>query len=320
MSADRQPRGLPNLLAALLLTSLCSTATAQAWLPPKGEATLSFAYQNYYARHHVFSQGQEADRGFMRWNNLVTDLTYGVTDRFTVRVGLPYSFSKYDGGFPHRPGGRPTQDDGSWHGTFQDFRFEARFMAATGPLVVTPFVSLGLPSRSYETFSHVAAGRGLHEVAAGVSLGRQLDSFLPDAYSQARLSFVVPERVLGIWNNRSVADLEMGYFLTPALTVRGFGSLQLSHGGWRIPEDAGPATGAKFQYHDQLAADDHLILGVGASLAATGSIDVSATVFRSVWGRNTNASEGISLGVSWSFSPAQIIRKNRGPAPPVTSP
>src|SRR5262245_31225480 len=313
-------RTCPVALALAWLPS--SVATAQAWLPPKGEVTLSLSYQNYYARYHLFSQGQKVDLGFMRWNNVTTGLTYGVTDRFTVGIGLPYTISKYDGSFPHRPGGLVTTDDGNWHGTPQDFRWEARFMAATGSFAVTPFIGVGLPSHSYETFSHVAAGRGLREVDAGVSLGRRLDPVLPDAYTQARLSFVVPERVLGIWNNYSVADMGLGYFLTPALTVRGLGTLQLSHGGWRIPEDSG--TGGKpkpnFQYHDQLAADDHLFLGLGASFAATGSIDVFASVFKFVWGKNTNASEGISLGMSWSFSPAQMIKKGHGPVRTAANP
>src|SRR5262245_39402921 len=269
MRFNSEPRSCRLLLPALLLGSVPLLADAQAWLPPKGEATVSIAYQNYYARNHVFSQGQDVDLGFMRWVNVVNDVTYGVSDRFAVRVGLPYSLSKYNGDRPHKPDGQVTNDDGNWHGTFQDFRFEARYMATTGSLVVTPYVSLGLPSHSYETFSHVAAGRDLHEVAAGVNLGRRLDPVLPDAYAQARLSFVVPQKVLDTWNNRSVLDWELGYFVTPALTVRGLGNYQLSHGGWRIPEDAGPnsPTNPKFQYHDQLAADDHLILGLGASYA-----------------------------------------------------
>lgn len=317
------PRLAGAALAAATTTaaalSLPPASVAQAWLPPRGEATLSLGLQRISAADHVFSHGERVDRGRMSWHHALPDLSYGVTDRFALRVTLPYVISRYDGVNPHRPGGQLTTDDGNWHGTFQDLRLEAKYMATTGSVVLTPFLAVVLPATSYETHAHAAAGRHLREVMAGVYAGRRLDPLLPEAYAHARYSFAVPERVLHVSNNRSNASLELGYFVTPRITVRTLGNFQKSHGGWRIPEDAPPGS-PLFPFHDQLARDDSVTVGAGASMAVTGSIDVSVMAFRYVAGRNTTAGSGVSVGVGWGFSPAQLIRKRRGPPADGTDP
>jgi hypothetical protein len=250
----------------------------------------------------------------MRWNSLISDLSYGVSDRFALQVGVPFIFSKYTGNFAHVPAGRPSLDNGAWNGTFQDFHVEARYMAVKGPLVVTPFVAAVLPSHSYEYFAHSAVGRDLREYSAGVNLGRRLDPVLPDGYAHLRYSFAVPERVLGVWHNYSNADLELGYFVGPSLAVKAVGAWQVSHGGYRIPEDI-PRGSINFLHHDQLAREDHLNLGIGVSFAATGSLDVYAVGLKTISGKNGILARSIRLGASWSFSPRQLIRSRKRPAP-----
>jgi hypothetical protein len=237
-----------------------------------------------------------------------------VTDRFAVRAGLPYVISRYTGPFPHLVDGRPVNDDGAWHRTFQDLSLEMRYMAAAGPLVVTPFVGFGVPLAGYQTLAHAAPGRGLREYTAGVNVGRRLDPVLPDAYAHAKLSFTMPERVRGIWHNRNNADVELGYFVRGRVGLRALGSWQWTHGGYRIPIDA-PPTSPNFAFHDQLAKDTHLILGGGVSFAATGSVDLSATYLRMVSGENSNLSRGVNVGATWSFSPARLLGRHRAPAP-----
>ena len=136
---------------------------------------------------------------------------------------------------------------------------------------------------------------------------------LDDAYGQARLAFSRPEAVLDIVNYRWSGSLELGYFVSSSVTVRGLGSYQHSHGGWRIPLDAGPPSSPTFPYHDQLARDRSLLAGLGASWAATGSVDVAALGYKLLWGRDTNAVNGLSVSCTWSFSPAQMVARRRGP-------
>jgi hypothetical protein len=317
MSEPHRRKALLSLLAGLtILGAAPGPALAQAWLPPKGEASVSVASQYLNARYHLLWNGQRDDRGRMEWYHAISDLSYGVTDRFALRAGIPYVFSRYTGAFPHRPVGRPTQDDGAWHRTFQDFSFEARYMARTGSLVVTPFLALGLPSNGYETHSHVAAGRHVREYTGGFNLGRRLDPILPDAYAHARLSFTMGERVLGIWHNRNNADVDLGYFVSPSVSIRALGAWQWTHGGLRIPLDA-PAGSANFYVHDKIAKDSHFILGGGVSFAATGSLDLSATYVKTISGENSLLLQGLSVGATWSFSPAQIVRSKKRTSPQV---
>ena len=85
-------------------------ALAQAWLPPKGEASLSEGAQYLNARYHLLWDGRRDDRGVMEWYHAITDLSYGVTDRFAVRVGIPYVVSRYTGIYPHLVDGRAVNE------------------------------------------------------------------------------------------------------------------------------------------------------------------------------------------------------------------
>lgn len=310
----RRIAGLLSFVA--LVVAAPAPGNAQAWLPPKGEASLYVGGQYLNARYHLFSQGERVDRGRMQWCYALSDLSYGVTDRFAVRAGIPYVVSRYTGTFPHLVDRRAVNDDGAWHRTFQDLAFEARYQATTGAIAVAPFLAASYPAAAYEQHSHVAAGRHLREYFAGVNLGRRLDPFLPDAYAHAKLSFTMPERVLGIWHNRNNADVELGYSVRRAVGIRAIGSWQWTHGGFRIPIDA-PAGSANYAFHDQLAKDTHFIVGAGLSFAASGSLDVSATAVRMISGENSNLVRGVNVGATWSFSPARLVRGGKGRAPRV---
>jgi hypothetical protein len=49
---------------------------------------------------------------------------------------------------------------------------------------------------------------------------------------------------------------------------------------------------------------------VGVSFSLTGSIDVTGTYFASLYGMNGHKiNNGLSFGVSWSFSPVQLYRR-----------
>lgn len=306
------------VLFAGLVLARSEMAVAQAWLPPKGEASVAIGWSYSSADTHLDYQGREVSPGSMQWNNAVTDLGYGITDRWAVRVGLPLVFSKYEGQFPHPPevlGGRVI-DDGTWNSAFQDFRAEVRFKATTGSLIVTPMVAISFPTSAYPGLGHSAVGRHLVEGQMGVSVGRLLDPVLPNAYIQARYRYSVPEKVLGISHNRSDVFVDAGYLVTSSLTVSALGFWQNTHGGWRIPIDVPPRTSPGFNHHDQLTMTEYFRLGAGASYSLTGSIDVGANWYTSVWARNDVNMSGFSLSLSYGFSPSQIIKKQRGVRPP----
>ena len=302
--------------AALGMALWAAEAAAQAWLPPKGEATLALGFLRMSADEHLNYQGDGVAPGAMIWNNVMSDLSYGVTDRLAVRLNVPFVISKYGGNLPHTPlAGRANLDDGDWHSTFQDLLAEVRFRATSGSIAVTPFVAVSVPTHYYEYYGHGAAGRKLVEGQFGVAAGRLLDPLLPNGYVQVRYMYGVPEKVLGISHNRSQLNFETGYLLGPAFTVRFLGSWQRTHGGWRVPIDYPPFTSPQFQAHDQVSRNDYLRLGGGVSYSLTGSVDVNVFGYGTVWGRNDVNMRGYGASLTWSASPAQLIKKKRGTEP-----
>jgi hypothetical protein len=316
MRSSRRVAAAALLLAGLQLVG-ARAASAQAWLPPKGEASFTLAWTDSWADHHLNYLGQSINPGDMAWNNVLSDLSYGITDRLAVRLNIPFVVSKYQGPSPHppRPGAKAI-DDGTWNSAFQDFRAEVRFRATTGSLAVTPMVALVVPSHSYEYLGHSAPGRDLVEGQFGVNVGRVLDPLLPNAYAQARYYYAVPEQPLGISHNRSNVILELGYFVTGSLTVSALGGWTHTHGGWRALIDFPPRTSPNFQYHDQLTKTEYFRLGGGVSYALTGSVDLGLNGFATLSAKNDVNMSAVTVSVTYSFSPAQIIKKNKGRTEP----
>ena len=306
-----------TLLAAIVaLMPLSGTALAQAWLPPKGEAALSIGWSYNWAGHHLNYLGRIDSPGDMLFNIATTDLGYGLTDRLAVSVNLPYVVSKYRGPNPHPARvGAPQYDTGAWNRTFQDFRSVVRFRVTTGSLAVTPMVALVAPTRGYEYIGHSAPGRRLVEGQIGLNVGRILDPILPRGFAQARYLFAVPEKVIGISHNRSEVSLNMGYFVTDALTAQVFGAYAKTYGGWRATVDFPPPTSPNFQYHDQLRSAETFRLGGGVSYAVTGSIDLGVSGFFTRWAKSDTNMSGVSLSVSYGFSPSQMIKRKKGSPP-----
>jgi hypothetical protein len=303
---------VPIAMVGLLLAGATARAQ-QAWLAPRGEASLSLGFAHLFATEHRDYQGNPAAPGSMLWNNVVADLTYSITDRFAVRVNLPFVISKYDGQYPHPViPGRENLDDGAWRGTFQDFLTEVRFRATTGAIAVTPFASLSVPSHYYEYYGHPAAGGKLVEGQIGVAAARLLDPLLPNAYVQLRYMFGMPEKVLGISHDRSQLSFDLGYLLGSAFTVRALGVWQKTHGGWQEPIDWPPPTSPEFQVHDQVRRADYFRLGGAVSYALTGALDINLFGYGTVSAKNDMNMSGFGASLSWSASPAQLIRKKRG--------
>ena len=298
------------LLCAASTFFLASSALAQAWLAPKGEASFGAAYQSIYTRDHLFYDGEGFDGGRVRMNMVVFGLTYSFTDRLAAAASIPYVSARYDGRSPHTA----AVDNGDYHSGFTDLRLDLRYNLLREPAMVTPFVAAIIPTRDYETFAHAAASQGLEQYLVGVSIGRRLDPILEAGFAQLRYSYAFAEEVLGISHDRSNVDLEIGYFLTPSLGVSAVGIYQKTHGGFDLPIPGTPESAA-FRatpyavHHDQLARSDYLNLGGVVSYALTGTVDVYASYQSTVWGKNIHAIQpALTFGLSWGFSPRRVIR------------
>src|SRR6476469_6221331 len=99
--------GMRNASVLLLsgVLAVCGTAraSAQAWLPPKGEASLALGYGDIFVnRHYIGTSANpgdnvENDFGHIRSQSIQIALGYGLSDRLAVSVAIPYILTKYYG-------------------------------------------------------------------------------------------------------------------------------------------------------------------------------------------------------------------------------
>ena len=287
-----------RLLCGILV--IPSAVSAQAWLFPKGEGTVSLSYQNLYVADHAFENGDAHDIGHILSHALTLDVDYSFTDKLAVRVAVPFIAAKYYGPTPHQL----PMDNGTYHSTFQDFTTDVRYNLTKRRVVLTPFFRVVLPSNSYTYFAHSAAGRDQREYHFGTNFGRRLDPWIPKAYMQAQYSYALVERVLGIAPNRSNLEFQLGYFLTPRLSLLATGQGMYTHSGVELDYTQFQAglSDDQWIHHDQIAKASLFDVGGGTSFALTPSWQMFLTVARSIEGRNAHLHAAIAtIGVSRSF-------------------
>jgi hypothetical protein len=317
MNKNAARRAFLAALSGLLAAFVSEPAIGQAWLPPKGEAWLSLGYGNTFSTKHYLGVADPdgtttTDAGHTRMQSAGLTLGYGITDRFAAAVGIPFVAGKYMGTNPHQSNGViSTGDNGFYHGTFQDYRFNLSYRLFDGAAAVAPYFTAVIPSHSYSYFSHAAPGRDLREFHLGVAAGSRLDQILPGSYVQATYAYAFVERVevVDVSLNRSYFDLQVGYFLTPSLSMRFMGVGFYTHGGlvFRTPKALPPEL---YPYHDQIGKASSVEVGGGLSYALTGSTEVSVSYLRNAYGRGTHkVDQGLGFSVGYSFSPAQLIRR-----------
>jgi len=297
MSRRSLARRVVRAAVVFVLAAMSRPVAAQALLPAKGEGTVSLLFTSI-ASHDHFLPDRRYDFGQIDANTLLADVTYGLTDRLAVTFGVPIVVSRYRGSAPHRP---VTLDDGSWHATTQDLRFNVRYNVTREHLVVTPFVGTDMPSRDYEFYAHAAPGRRLMELAGGVSVAKLFAA--PGIVLQGRYALTFSEGVLDRSRRFSVASIEGGYFLTPSIRLLAMTSARIGHTGINLYPDTGRVLPLEiFLHHDQISRESFVNVGGGAAYALTERTDVFGAYTTTVFGRNTHAvNRGLSVGVSWSF-------------------
>ena len=303
------------LVVPLGLTMFAARASAQAFVPEQGEGSVSILYQNTFVTKHYLTT-TPYDMGQIRSDAMLVDFTYGLTDKMAVSVGIPWVASKWTGtgvvdpanyiaSVPHPLplAGPVTLDDGTYHSTFTDLRFSVRYnLVKQRGLALTPFVGSITPSHGYETFAHAAPGRDLNELKVGVSAAKMLDELVPGLFVQGTYSYGFTQQVLDIAHNRSVIDVEAGYFVTPKLRALFLGSGQITHGGidatFELAFDP-----VLFPVHDQITKDNFLNLGGGVAYSLNDRLDIFGSLIHTVAVRNIHAIDyGLSFGLSVSFS------------------
>ena len=300
-----------GVLACLL--SAPSALTAQAWLPPKGDGSISFGVQTISFDGHFDSAGHRLQgAGKSRATNLLLGFSYSFTDRLTAEVTLPYVVTRYTGNPADLTFGNPlfvpaAIDDGSSHSTFQDFHLDLHYNVLRDSrrrglrnLAITPFFSFIIPSHSYAFEGESAFGRDLREYVLGVSVGRLLSPLLRRGYVQGQYSYAFVQKPNNISLNHNNVDLEMGYFLPHSLSVWGVGSWLHTNGGITIEQAL--MDPQLFPLHDRLLRASYWHFGAGANYSLTESLDLSFSYVTYLAGTNTHFGRGITIGTTWNFS------------------
>ena len=307
-------------LTMAMSVSAATRASGQAFVPAQGEGTVSILFQDQFYKYHVIPTAEAP--GLIYSDSLLVDVSYGLTDKVAVGIGLPWIATRYAGTTPHLlpdlSGPNPV-DNGNWHATAQDFRVDFRYNVtrnfANAGIVVTPFVGSVTPSHDYTYFAHAGFGRDLNEVQIGVSVAKLFEKGIPGLIIQGRYAYGFVQQVVDISHNRSLMSLEGAYFLTPKLRVMALSSGEITHGGIDF---YGPVvsrallTTDEFNHHDQIIRENMLTLGAGTSFSLTESLDVFGSFMHTVAQRNGHVLDrGITAGVSWSFTTSRS-KKNTG--------
>ena len=303
---------------AAFLIGFASSASAQPFTPAAGEGTVSVAFHSIatHGQHDTFGTQLAEPRGPREGtdsNVFLWYVEYGLSDRIAVHASIPYIRARYQGCCPHRVGlkGQPSNlDDGSYHGSFQDFYFGTRFkLFQSARFAVTPFVETIIPSHHYESLGQAAVGRDLRALVVGTAVGGFADDLIPGLHFQSRLSFAFVEKALDVRPNRTGIDSSIGYFVTPRLAIEFLETFQYTHDGidWNIPpfflgfRDGRPMTEAYGRNHDRLARSNALTLGVGVSFALTEKLGVFGTFTKLAWGENLAAPRSFTVGMNVGF-------------------
>ena len=299
MRAERPAPTLVIFAAALALFTHAPRASAQAWVPARGEGSLTTIYQNIHVRTHLTDTGEaQTHLGRVRTNAVNTSFEYGITDRLAVDAEVAFIASRYAGAIPHGP----PDVSRTYHPTFQDAYVGVRYNVLSSPVVLTPFVGVVIPTHDYETRGHSAVGRGFTELVVGVNAGRSLDPLLKNVHVDARYSYTAQRRFEGLNLNRSNFDWEAGWQARPALSLRFLGAVQVTHGGLTTPLDREHLDHHLIDFHDRATRAQYVRLGGAATYALSNAFSLHGAYATTVRGRNTHASGGFALGFSWRFS------------------
>ena len=323
-------------VVALLLWP--ASAQAQAWLPFQGEGSLSLTLQRINLSGHFDTDGSRL-KGCSpsRAYSEIFEFEYGVTNKLAINARLPYIASTFTGAEDepcnadlHQLYGELKQrqpntslaslDTGDYYSTFQDFGFGLRCNVLNRGVVVTPAVGVTIPSHHYRTVGEAAPGQDRFAFSTGVNAGALLDPWAHGAYVHAHYAYSFVQHLYGVSLNRSNAELEGGYAVTPIVSLRGLVAWQHTHGGLTYAEtldgafgtDTQPGVPELFLDHDRLLAARYWHIGGGATISLTDTIDLDAAVVTFPAGADSHYGVGMSVGVTWQvLTPRAPSRSSR---------
>jgi hypothetical protein len=298
-------RALLASAAGVLALIVVPALRGQAWIAPRGETTISLTLERTEHEGHLLNNGKRFRVGGSHASALALDVEYSLTDRLAFSAGIPY-VSTENGPDPNPVCFcREGLDDGKYHSTWQDFRFGARYNVLVHPVVLTPLISVRIPSHHYATIAEAAPGRHLREFQAGIAAGRVFEPADLTVYVAGQYTYTVVEKVLGVSTNRSNADLDIGTFPRPTVTVHAFVNWQNTHGGvtsdFVLNFDNKVLHPVLYRVHDGLLRDNYWRGGIGAGYSITERTNLGVSLATAIAGTNSHYGYFYNVGVSRTF-------------------
>ena len=310
----------------LLAASACmSQASAQAWVPGKGQGTLWMTYQQKQSTKLTNADGSSGQFGKVIDRTMTLNLDYGLSDRWAVSVGLPYKRNRYTGNDPHDPRGFPFPnnqrflDDGHYHAGWSDWSVGLRYQWRKQPFLITPFIAYSQPSHDYTFFAHSAFGTNQRALQVGVHIGNWFAPPWQDMFWQAGYAYTFEQSVKNIDRlarqylpddrhvNHGAISLELGYNITPRLGTHLLLEHSNSYGhGVNAPQEfANPDGSPNFNnifYHDQLILGRYTQASMGLEYQLTDSYQLTFDYGRTLRGADTHIFDyETTVGISRSF-------------------
>jgi hypothetical protein len=274
-----------------------SLAQAQAWTPEATTLSVEGGYQLGYA-----TRTEHVD-GTVIHHVIIPAVEYGITDSFAVSATLPFMLVRAvdPGMFAHG-----AWDDDKYHSTLTDLRFTARYMIPLGFVAVTPHLGASTPVADYVVQGRAAAGRHLKAAYVGLSVGADLDEYVPRSSLHLSYEFALVEKFKGagaegeaIDQNISTLAAQIGH------TIGRFGihaavEYYAHHDGVAFSEF--PAlTPLQVMNHDPILRERVLLIGGGVGYQLNDSTSISATTRIFISGENTHNASLFAIGASWDI-------------------
>ena len=288
---------------------LPSVAAAQAFTPPEGVGAVTLAWQFVDNTGHRFTDGSTLARGQSVTTSALVDVDYGVTERLSMSVGIPYVFAKYTGA--NEPfSGLPVDLCRCWNSSFQDFSVSGRYRLGSDSWAVTPVMRYDLPSHRYQFAGEAVVGRNLQEAQLGVTAAVKLLRILPRANVQVSYLFAIVERPLpDVGIDRSNSAVEFGYALHRSFYVSGNTNWQRTHGGLRNGSPSGAPfpppgelnTPERFAQRDRVIRSNYWHAGATLSYSIR-QTDLFLSVTKYMSGTDTHDGQAYTVGTTFYFS------------------
>ncbi|CAN5756702.1 hypothetical protein BH11MYX2_BH11MYX2_03170 [soil metagenome] len=320
------------VLSLAFIGSIHATASAQAWVPDKGQLGLSLDYNFSQSSKVVTNTSYVYPKAGTTGHQVTLGVEYVPIPKLAVSASLPFVLLKYrnPGSFDHSlPAGNPmvaSYDDGDYHSTLTDLRVAARYQLLDDPIALTPLLAVSIPVADYETVGNTVGGRHLKQLHVGLAAGHIIGTA---SYVHAQYEFSLSEKY-----DRTSADdsghetkthsqnfsdisLVLGTkLLDYKLDLHAGAQTRIAHGGVTFGDIAPnpvntdqPGVSSKLStneiyFHDAILKEDIFLVGAGVGYDINDKFSVSLDFRYFVEGvklsQNTQNASVVALGLAWT--------------------